>query len=129
METKRTDNYRTFRARVQYRTQNPMSPLQMMTFRRILFFRSWESCAGIAGIGCALEQGGKIFHESLTPSILCIKVDMLGSAETPKSPLFVNVFSWKRKPEDDDEMINIKLGELLIKERRQIKDLQFLRVA
>lgn len=129
MEMKRTDNYRTFRARVEYRTRNPMSPHKTMTWKKNLFFRSWESCAGIAGIGCALDQSGKIFHESLVPSILSIKVDMVGPADKPKSPLFINVFSWTRKPEDDDEMINLKLGELLIKERRQIKDLHFLRVA
>jgi hypothetical protein len=106
-----------------------MSPHELIVWNRNLFFRSWESCAGIAGIGCALDQAGKLFHKTLDPSIITIKVDMLGSAHLPKSPLFINVFSWTRKPEDDDEMIRLKLGELLSKERRQIRDLQFLRVA
>lgn len=128
-ESKRSDQYRTFRAKVRIKTKNPMSGDSEMIWIKNFFFKSWESCAGIAGIGCTIEQAPKLFPTQFHPEILSLEVDVLNSANDPRLPLYSTVFKWSREPEADGNEIKVKLSDLLSRERRQIKDLEFLRVA
>jgi hypothetical protein len=128
-ESKRADQYRTFRAKVQLATENPMGGNGTLIWTKNLFFRSWESCAIIAAIGCTLEQTPKLFPTLGNPEILSIQVDMLNSTTDPKAPLYVGIFKWVLETTKDKNAIKVKLSDLLSQERRQIRDLQFLRVA
>jgi len=106
-----------------------MSGSDVMLWTKSFFFRSWESCAGIAGIGCAIEHGPKLFPPQFDAEILRVQVDMLNNANDPSEPLYVSIFEWAREIETDRTEIKIKLSDLLSQERRQIRDLEFLRVA
>lgn len=128
-ESKRTDQYRTFRAKVKISAQNPMSGHGNLIWTKSLFYRSWESCAVIAAIGCTLEQTPKLFPSLGELDILSIQVDMLNSANDPRAPLYIGIFQWVQEIEKDKNAIKVKLSDLLSLERRQIRDLEFLRVA